>query len=123
MFSMDFFGRKSKEQLRYTKRKLSHWKFVARMREQKIELLEARIVAQKEDIDRLLRHNIELANPPRYERSLEPIHMSEYEEDIQFLADTEQLDTLTARRLLQDARLESSNVEIDDGELDLTLTL
>lgn len=89
--------------------------------------MKATLTAQKEDISRLLSHNQQLANIPQPQRSITPIHVSEEEEDVQFLKDTELIDPVQAQAMLTALQFESMVVEpeeYDESELnDLTLTL
>lgn len=116
---MDWFNRKKvaelekkAEQLYHARRKASHWKFVAKMRENKIELLEARIAAQKFDIDRLVAEiNKPLPSPSRV-----PLHVSEEEEDIIFARDSQLIGRAEAEDMLRELQFEYPNVFVDDGE-------
>lgn len=133
--TLDLFGRKAqaenlhlREALAKKSRKLSISKGINQTYRAKIDLLEARIVAQKEDIQRLLDHNRLLASQPLPQRSITPLHVSEEEEDVQYAMDTELVDPQTAKLLMQALQLESSNVDLpeeyDETELnDLTLTI
>lgn len=114
---MDWFGRKSKKQLHVLKRKFSISKGINKTLGAKIELLEARIVAQKEDIERLLDHNRQLANPPRYTRSSSPIHVSESEEDIQFAKDAGLLSMAEAEDMLRELDFENPSIYEDESAL------
>lgn len=88
----------------------------------KIDLLEARIEAQKDDINRLIDHNRLLANPPQYERSITPIHVSEDQEDIKYAKDTGLISIAEAEDMLRELDFDNPQAVIDDGELN-NLTL
>lgn len=80
-----------------------------------IDLLNARIAAQKDDIERLLAHNMQLANPPKYARSMTPIHVSEEAEDIAFAKDTGLLSLAEAEDMLRELEFENPTIIEDEG--------
>ena len=80
----------------------------------KSELLEARIVALKEDLERVLSHNRQLAQRPIPQRSDTPLYMSESEEDVRFMKDTEQITILEAEQLLRELEFDNETILLAD---------
>lgn len=85
-----------------------------RAQEAEIRLLNARILAQKEDIERLLKHNRELANRPIPERSEVPLYISEDEEDIRFMRDTQMISIAEAEDMLRELDFENESIIVYD---------
>lgn len=102
---MDLFGRQSRALLEIERAKT--------------ELLELRIDVLKEDIDRLKAHTQELAARPIPERSTTPLYMSESEEDIRFMKETQQISIAEAEDMLRQLQFDNETILIDDGDLSL----
>jgi hypothetical protein len=80
-----------------------------------MELLEARIVAQKEDLDRVLEHNRVLASQPIPQRSPVPLFMSDDEEDIRYQQELGQLSIAEAEDMLRELDFENEHIILEDG--------
>lgn len=87
---------------------------------QKNSLALARIEAQREDIRRLLERIQELASQSPPTRSKTPLYMSESEEDIRFMRDTEQISIAEAEDMLRQLQFDNQTILVDDAE-DLSL--
>ena len=125
---MDLFGKKARLELealeqkhRRVARKAQVSKGINRTYRAKIELLEARILAYQEDVQRLKALSQELASQPVPTRSNTPLFMSESEEDIRFMKDTEQISILEAEDLLRQLQFDNETILVDDGLEDVSL--
>lgn len=104
---MDLFGKKSLALLEIERAKT--------------ELLALRVEVLKEDLERLKVHTQELASQPVPTRSSTPLFMSESEEDIRFMKDTEQISILEAEDLLRQLQFDNETILVDDGLEDVSL--
>ena len=68
---------------------------------EKTSLLTLRVEILKEDLAKLLKHTQELASQPVPTRSKTPLYMSESEEDIRFMKETQQISMAEAEELLR----------------------
>lgn len=64
-------------------------------------------------------HIQELASRPVPTRSNTPLYMSESEEDIRFMKETEQISLLEAEQLLRELEFDNETILIDDEDLSL----
>lgn len=88
-----------------------------RLLNSEIRLLKARLEAQRDDIHRLLKTIEELQSRPVPERSKTPLYMSEDEEDIQFMRDTQMISVLEAQDMLRELEFDNESIVVyDDAE-------
>lgn len=77
--------------------------------------------ALQEDLDRVLTHNRELASQPVPTRSNTPLFMSESEEDIRHMRDTEMISLSEAEEMLRSLQFDNETILVDDGLEDVSL--
>ena len=79
----------------------------------KLSIAETRILAQKEDLDRVLAHNRALVNQPVPQRSDTPLYMSETEEDIRFMRDNQLIGIDEAEDMLRELDFDNPDIMVE----------
>lgn len=79
----------------------------------KLALSEAKVEALREDLQRVLQHNRELANAPVPQRSEVPLYMSESEEDIRFMRDNQLIGIDEAEDMLRELEFDNPDIMVE----------
>lgn len=87
--------------------------------QERLKLEETRNLALRDDLARLMTYTQELASRPAPTRSSTPLYMSESEEDVRYMKETQQISIEEAEQLLRELEFENDTILVDNEDLSL----
>lgn len=85
-----------------------------RLKQAQLDLKEALILNLREDVERLLQHNRDLASAPVPQRSPTPLYVSDEEDDVDFLKEANLISAREAEDMLRMMEFENATIDFDE---------
>lgn len=104
----------SRRQLALTQDKAESLRQQLELKKEQLRLKEALISNLREDVERLLQHNRDLASAPVPQRSPTPLYVSDEEDDVTFLKEANLISAREAEDMLRMMEFENATIDFDE---------